>query len=69
VVDFTDEQSIEAALGALWPANLHDSARRARASVRNCHEVRVTQWSALLRSAPAKPSRDKQPFAMRTARR
>ncbi|WP_421853071.1 glycosyltransferase family 4 protein [Novosphingobium sp.] len=67
VVDFTDGESIEAALGALWPANLRELARQARASVRNCHEVRLMQWSALLRSAPAKSQSEKRPAVMRTA--
>ncbi len=66
VVDFTDEQSIEAALCELWPANLREIGRRARASVQNCHEVRLMQWSALLRSAPARPRGAKSPAAVST---
>lgn len=62
VVDFTDEASIEAALGTMWSANLHDIAREARASVRNCHETRLMQWCALLQSVPATPRREGQPL-------
>lgn len=69
VVDFTDEESIEAALGALWSAELRKIARNARASVRGCQEVRLMQWSALLRSGPANPRRRKRSAAMSAARR
>lgn len=68
VVDFTDEESIEAALCELWPPNLRKIAEQARASVRNCHEVRLMQWSALLRSGPAKPHSEPRPAALKAAR-
>ncbi|MDT0506957.1 glycosyltransferase family 4 protein [Novosphingobium sp. MMS21-SN21R] len=51
VADFTDRESIEAALLGLRPARLKAVAHRARDTVRACSEVRQTQWAALLRSA------------------
>ncbi len=55
VVDFTDQASIEAALCALRSAGVTVIAKHARATIRNCHQVRQAQWSALLRSDPKAP--------------
>lgn len=50
VVDFTDQESIEEALCNLRSPNLPVIASKARETIRNCRQIRQTQWSALLRS-------------------
>ncbi|WP_408589815.1 glycosyltransferase family 4 protein [Novosphingobium sp.] len=60
VVDFTDQQSIAAALCDLWGADFKEIAERARETTHNCHQLRQAQWTALLRSvAGASPARDR----------
>jgi len=48
VVDFTDPQSIEDALYALWSTGVKGTGKSARAVVQNCHQIRQAQWSYLL---------------------
>jgi glycosyltransferase involved in cell wall biosynthesis len=53
VVDFTDEESIAEALGALRSAGVQGIAQQARDTVREGQQVRLAQWSALLRAGSA----------------
>ncbi|MFM9935669.1 MAG: glycosyltransferase family 4 protein [Novosphingobium sp.] len=56
VVDFTDQESIELALCDLRSAGVTAIGQRARAAIRNCHQVRQAQWSALLQSDRTVPT-------------
>jgi glycosyltransferase involved in cell wall biosynthesis len=53
LVDFTDAESIGAALLALRSTGLQAMAKRARATVRGCCHVRKLQWFTLLLSGAA----------------
>lgn len=52
VVDFTNRESIETALGKIWSTAFEMIAANARESALNCDQVCKVQWSALLRSEP-----------------
>ncbi len=53
VADFTDPESIEAALCALRSAGVGTMAQGARETIRNCREIRQDQWRTLLLAGPA----------------
>ena len=48
MADFTDPESIEEALCALRSAGVQAVAQSARATIRNCRDIRQAQWAALL---------------------
>ena len=48
MADFSDPESIEEALFALRSAGVEATAQRARATIRNCRDIRQAQWAALL---------------------